>query len=131
MVLSIELKMLLYSVCLGLVMLMIATHLTTKQRGIAWNVSPRDKPMPELTGMAGRMDRAFKNFKETFVFFAAAILMVQATTLANHTSGLGAQIYFWARVVYVPLYAAGIPVLRSLVWLVSIIGLVMVLTALF
>jgi uncharacterized MAPEG superfamily protein len=131
MVLSIELKMLLYSVCLGLIQLMVATHLSTKQRGMAWNVSPRDEKVPELTGLAGRMDRAFKNFKETFVFFVAVILIVQVTTLANHTSSLGAQIYFWARVIYIPLYAAGIPYVRSLVWLVSLIGLVMVVSVLF
>jgi len=40
-------------------------------------------------------------------------------------------LYFWARVAYVPLYAAGVPYLRTLVWTISLIGLVMVLAALF
>lgn len=131
MVLSIELKMLLYSVILGIVQLLIATQAITAQRGMAWNISARDQKMPELTGLAGRLDRVFKNFKETFVFFAAAIVMVQITTMANPTSALGAQIYFWARLIYIPVYAAGIPILRSLIWLVSLIGLIMVLSVLF
>jgi uncharacterized MAPEG superfamily protein len=42
---------------------------------------------------------------------------------------MGAQIYFWARLIYVPVYAAGIPVVRTLIWAVSIAGLVMVLLA--
>ena len=50
---------------------------------------------------------------------------------SNATSALGAQLYFWARVAYVPLYAAGVPYLRTLVWTISLIGLVMVLAALF
>ena len=43
----------------------------------------------------------------------------------------GAALYFWARVVYVPLYALGVPYVRSLVWTVSFAGLVMILAALF
>ena len=43
----------------------------------------------------------------------------------------GAALYFWGRVVYVPLYAFGVPYIRSLVWLVSLAGLVMVLASLF
>jgi len=57
--------------------------------------------------------------------------------LANHVlqqhdsmTILGAQLYFWARVAYVPAYAAGIPYLRTLIWAVSIVGLVLLLVAL-
>ena len=75
------------------------------------------------------MLRAFGNFKETFVFFAVAVLAVTLLGKANANSALGAQIYFWARLVYVPVYAAGIPVVRTLIWGASIAGLVMVLLA--
>jgi len=40
------------------------------------------------------------------------------------------QLYFWARLIYLPLYAAGVPYVRSLVWLVSLLGIVMLLWAL-
>ena len=43
----------------------------------------------------------------------------------------GTALYFWARVVYVPLYAFGVPYVRSLVWLVSLVGLIMVIASLF
>lgn len=131
MILSTELKMLLYSSILGIVQLLLATHFATLQRGLKWNLSPRDEKVPELTGVAGRLSRAFKNFMETFPFFIAAIIMVQITQMHSTTSSIGAMIYFWARLVYVPLYAAGVPGIRTLVWLISFIGIVMVLAALF
>ncbi len=46
-------------------------------------------------------------------------------------TALGAQLYFWARVAYVPLYAAGIAYVRSLVWAASVAGLLLVLGGLF
>jgi uncharacterized MAPEG superfamily protein len=128
MILSIELKMLLYSVILGFAQLFLVAHMKTKQNGMSWNLSPRDQKTPELTGVGGRLERAFKNFKETFSFFAAAIIIVQITSMGNNVSAIGAQMYFWARLLYVPLYAAGIPGLRSLVWLISLIGIFMVIT---
>ena len=131
MVLSTELKMLFYSAILGIIQLLIAASLATSQRGVKWNLSPRDEKQPELTGVAGRMDRAFKNFMETFPFFIAAILIVQITQMQSSASTYGAMIYFWARLIYVPLYAAGIPVVRTLVWSLAFIGIIMVMTALF
>lgn len=126
---SIELRMLCWAMVLGLVQLIIATSLATKDQGLAYNMSPRDLPPPPVSVLAARMQRAFLNFKETFVFFAAAALLVVLTGHQNANTSLGAEIYLGARLVYVPVYAAGIPVLRTLVWTVSIIGLVMVLAA--
>ena len=126
---SIEIQMLCWAVVLGLAQLVIATTLATRDQGLAYNMSARDLPAPPVSQLAARMLRAFGNFKETFVFFAVAVLVVTALGKANATSALGAQIYFWARVLYVPIYAAGIPVVRTLVWAISIAGLVMVLLA--
>lgn len=68
---------------------------------------------------------------ETFPFFAAAVLAVVLTQRASPETALGAQVYFWARLAYVPLYAAGVPYARTLVWAASIWGLLQVLWALF
>ncbi len=128
---SIELKMLVWSIVLGLVQIALAATFVTLQRGVKWNVGPRDGITPPLSPIAGRFDRASRNFLETFVFFAAAVLAVVLTQKGDAQTALGAQVYFWARVAYLPLYAAGIPYLRSLVWTVSMVGLVMVLAGLF
>ena len=126
---SIEIQMLSWAVVLGLVQLVVATTLATNDQGLAYNMSARDLPAPPVSRLAARMLRAFGNFRETFVYFAVAVLVVTVLGKANATSALGAQIYFWARLVYVPVYAAGIPGLRTLIWAVSIAGLVMVLLA--
>ncbi|WP_329742578.1 MAPEG family protein [Dyella sp. A6] len=124
---SIELHMLAWSVLLGLVQVMLPTLLATGRYGLGWAAGPRDADMPAAPTVAARLDRARANFLETFPFFAAAVLAVIALQHHDETTALGAQAYFWARLVYVPVYAAGIPFLRTLVWLVSIVGIVMLL----
>ena len=126
-----EIQWLGWSILLGVAQLFIAATLMTRQRGLKWNASARDADPPPLTGVAGRADRALRNFLETFPFFAAAVLAVVATGSGDDVTALGAAVYFWARVVYVPLYLAGIPYLRSLVWAVSLLGMLMVLSGLF
>lgn len=127
---SVELKMLGWSTALGLVYLLFATLLSLTQRGMAWNAGNRDELIP-LTGLAARADRASRNFLETFVFFAAAVLVVVLGQCTNTQTALGAQLYFWARVIYLPVYAIGIPYLRTLVWAASVVGIVMVLSGVF
>ncbi len=126
----IEIQMLAWVIVLGLVQVLAGAALMTRQRGLKWNASARDCDPPPLTGVAARMDRALRNFLETFPFFAVAVLAVVLTDNANANTALGAQLYFWARVLYVPLYAAGVPYVRSLVWGVSLFGLLQVLSAL-
>jgi len=126
-----EMKMLAWAIVLGLLQLVIAASLSTAQRGLAWNTGPRDGVPLALTGVAARMDRALHNFLETFPFFVAAVLAVTVLQSTNAGTALGAQLYFWGRVAYVPLYALGIPYARTIAWTVSIVGLLKVLMALF
>ena len=128
---SIELTMLAWAIVLGLVHIFIAATFSTRQRGLMWNAGPRDGVPAPLVGIAGRLDRASTNFLETFAFFAAAVLMLTFLHKGNEHSALGAQIYFWTRVAYLPSYAAGIPFVRTLVWAVALVGLLLVVAALF
>lgn len=128
---TIELTMLGWSVVLGLVYVLIAAALGTMQRGLQWNVGNRDGETPPLTGTAARADRASRNFLETFAFFAVAVLVVMMAGRTGGHSALGVQLYFWARVAYLPIYLVGIPYLRTAVWTVSLCGLLLVLGALF
>ena len=122
-----ELQMLVWGVVLGLAQIAVAATLGTQQRGLAWNAGARDGEAKPLTGVAARMDRALRNYLETFPFFAAAVLALVISQRGDQQTALGAQIWFWARVAYVPLYAAGVAYVRTLVWAASIAGLVMVL----
>ena len=80
--------------------------------------------------MAGRLDRALRNFVETFALFAAVVLVAYVTDTHNALTEWGARLYFWGRVAYVLLYAAGVPLIRSLVWNVATIGIVLIVAAL-
>ena len=123
---SIEIQMLCWSVVLGLVQLVISTTLAVKDQGLPYASSPRDTPSPPVTVLTGRLLRAFHNFRETFVYFAVAVILVTLLNKTNAHTALGAQLYFWARLVYIPIYAAGIPYARTAVWTASFVGLVMV-----
>ena len=128
---TIELQMLAWSILLGLAQILLAAALMTHQRGLKWNTGARDGQAASLSGVAARMERASRNFLETFPFFIAAVLAVVLTQRTSPETALGAQVYFWARLAYVPLYAAGIPYVRTLVWAVSLWGLLQVVWALF
>ncbi len=70
---------------------------------------------------------ACRNFVETYGAFVGLALALVVTGKAGGIGATGAWVWFWARVVYVPVFAAGIPAVRTLVWAVSIVGLVMML----
>lgn len=126
-----DIRMLGWSVFLGLAYVFIAAGLATRQRGLKWNAGNRDGAPAPLTGVAARAVRASANFLETFGFFVAAVLAVSLANRNTPHTALGAQLYFWARVAYLPIYLAGIPYLRTAVWAVSLWGMLQVLEALF
>jgi uncharacterized MAPEG superfamily protein len=126
---ALELQLLAAAVMIGLVHLLWAAAAAQPQRGLKWNVGPRDTPVV-LTGMAGRLERAFANFRETFPLFAAAVLVAYLGGRLGMLTAHGALLYVVARVVYIFLYAFGVPLVRSLVWLASLIGIGLILAAL-
>lgn len=129
--LPVEFTMLGLAIVLGLFQLLIAARAGNSQRGIAWNVGARDKEPPPVGAVAGRLERAYRNFMETFPFFAVAVLAANAMGRFGWMTLIGTQLYVAARIVYVPLYAFGVPVFRTLVWLIALVGLVLTLAALF
>jgi uncharacterized MAPEG superfamily protein len=76
---TIELALLAAGVVLGIVHIIIVSHLQSWQRGYWWTASSREQSVAPLTGIAGRAERALRNYLETFPFFAAAILVVAVT----------------------------------------------------
>lgn len=120
-----ELILLGWSVVLGLVLLVIHAFAATADLGLDTAVKPRDDN-PQLAGVfAGRAKRTWTNFLETYPLFVALTL---GLVLSRQTGGLGlwgAQLWFWLRILYAPVYYAGIPWIRTLVWFASIIGLVL------
>ena len=91
--------------------------------GLSVGLGNRDN-LQEATPLGGRADRAAKNAIEAAVFFVPLALVAHSAGLDAEVL-LGAQIAFWARVAYVPIYIAGIKVVRSLVWMTGAAGYVL------
>lgn len=121
-----ELTMLAWTLVLAFVQILLFDVARTRQYGLNWNTGPRDETMPPLTPVAERLRRAQDNLYETLPLFIAAVLIAHLAGRDSRWTAIGAQIYFWGRVAYVPLYAFGVRQIRSLVWLVSIAGLVII-----
>jgi uncharacterized MAPEG superfamily protein len=122
-----ELIMLAWGCVLALVHILATAQVRTRQYGTKWNVGARDEELPPPRPLVGRLERAQANFFETFPLMIAAVLIVTAAGLTGERTALGAQIWLVARVVYLPLYALGVPYLRSAAWIASVLGIGMVL----
>jgi uncharacterized MAPEG superfamily protein len=99
------------------------------QRGYRWTAGARDQPLPPLTGVAARLERASNNFLETFPFFVAMLVVVHFTNAYGELSKWGAVLYLAGRVVYLPLYAFGVFLVRSLAWNVATAGILLLLVS--
>ena len=126
---TVELRMLLLSALFGLAHIILTAHSASLQRGYRWTASTRDQAVPPLTGVSGRVERGLQNFLETFPFFIIAVLAAHLLDLHNAYTEWGALLYFWGRVVYLPLYAFGVRIVRSIAWNVATIGIILVFAA--
>jgi len=124
---AIELKILALSALLLLFNIFAAGHYKTKQYGTNWNIGARDEALPPLNAIAGRLARAQANLLETLPIAMIAMIGVVVAGKASSNTALGGWIWLGARVVYLPLYWAGVPKLRTVVYLASLVGLGMVI----
>src|SRR3990170_1066342 len=120
-----ELVWLLWAVALTFAQMLIAVSGATLQVGLPALAGNREG-LPPVTGWAARAQRAHHNMLESLVLFAALVLVAVVTNKTNATTLLGAQLFFWARLVYAAVYLAGIPWLRTGVWVVSVVGLILI-----
>ena len=106
---------------------LISVVLGAAIRNQEWTKEGRDiglgnrDDLKQATPMGGRAERAAKNSIEAAVFFVPLALIANAAGLDSEVMQ-GAQIAFWARIAYVPVYIAGIKYLRSLIWLGGAVG---------
>jgi uncharacterized MAPEG superfamily protein len=123
----VELKIAALGAVLLLVHILVAGNVRTKQYGRRWNVGARDEEQPPLNPVAGRLARAQANFQETFPIAVVALLGVVIAGQTSPITAIGGWIWLAARTIYLPLYAMGVPVVRTVVFGISIGGLGMVL----
>jgi uncharacterized MAPEG superfamily protein len=123
----VELKILALGALLLFIHIFIATRFKTAQYGRQWNVSARDEALPAPNPVSGRLIRAQANFEETFPIAIVALLGVVVAGKTSAATEIGGWVWLGARLVYLPLYWAGIPVVRTIVWAIGIIGLAFVI----
>jgi len=126
-----ELTYVALAIILAVVQIFLPATGRTLQFGSKWNAGPRGEVMPPVTPLTGRLERAQANLYETLPLFIGAVLVAHVAGEDGFLTYWGASLYFWARVVYVPLYAFGVTGLRSLAFLASLVGLLMIVAALF
>jgi len=118
----------------ALTWLMVMSGAVIKSRGwsfAGFKVAVGNRESLEAaTGVAGRADRAAKNMVENLPLFLGLVMVAHLGGRGGDRVVLGAHVWFWARVVYWPVYLIGIPYLRTLIWYVSIAGLAVIFTAL-
>lgn len=128
---TLDLRFLIYSAVLSWVMVLTASAFRVRgwtMGGVLLAFGNRDN-LPEATLIAGRAERAARNMLENMVLFIALLVVAHAGGVTDSRVGTGAQLFFWARLVYFPVYLAGVRYVRSAVWLVGLIGLYLILAA--
>lgn len=123
----VELTIIAWGMILLLIHIFAAAHVKTKQYGAKWNMGARDESLPPLNPLAGRLARAQANFTETLPIAIVALIGVVVAGRTSEWTALGGWIWLAARVAYLPLYAVGVPVVRTIIFMASLVGLLMAL----
>jgi uncharacterized MAPEG superfamily protein len=125
MTLTPEVSLLVWAIALAVVQMVIAVLGAFQQAGLPALVGNREG-FPTLVGWAGRADRAHRNMLQNLVLFAGLVLAAHSAGISNEMTLLGAQLFFWARLAYAVVYLIGLPWVRTGVWAVSMLGLVLI-----
>ena len=120
-----DLKILVWTVALTFVEVIVAVLFANAQVGLGMLAGNREG-LPDLTGFAGRAQRAHRNMLESLPLFIALVLVAQVAGKANGATLTGCELYFWGRLAHWVIYVIGIPWLRTIAWLVSVIGLIVI-----
>ena len=124
-----ELSMLVYASALLLVLVLIQAVAGVRAQGLTAMAGPRDD-LPPPKKLQARTKRLVDNHREGLTLFAPLVLAAALAHVSNSWTALGAQLFFYSRVVHAGLYLVGAPMVRPLAWAVGLAGLLMILAAL-
>ena len=120
-----EMLILLWTLALAFAQALIAVQGAMMQVGLPMLAGNREN-MPVITGWAGRAARAHRNMLESLVLFVPLILIAVIARKTNNMTELGAQLFLWARLIYALVYLVGIPWLRTGIWGISVVGMLLI-----
>lgn len=119
-----ELTYLIYAAILLVAHALVQATFSDLSKGLGWALGPQDEQRDQ-NAVAARIQRALRNYLETLPAFIALAVVLAISERATDMSATGAAIWFWARLAYIPAYASGIPLVRSVAWFISLGGLAM------
>lgn len=122
---TLELTMLFWSTILSFVTILIPSAEALYRNGLMAQAGARDN-LPDPTVFNCRAVRLRNNLLENLILFAALILIANAAGVTTDQTVLGAQIFFYARVLHAAVYLIGVPMIRPLIWATSVAGMVMI-----
>ncbi len=127
---STELTLAVWMLIIALVQIFLPAMFRNRETGLDYNAGPRDEAGPPVGIITGRLQRAQRNLFETLPLFLAAVIIAHITGREGSLTLTGAWLYVICRVLYIPAYGFGISYIRSLIWGVSLAGLVLIILAL-
>lgn len=122
---TVELTMLLYSVILMLVLILIPAGESIIRNGAIAQAGPRDD-LPEPSVFNKRATRLKHNMIENMVLFVPVVLLASIAGVSTGNTVLGAQLFFFARIIHAVIYLAGWPMIRPVFWMASLVGIIMI-----
>lgn len=122
---TVELLTALIVIALGIVQVILQAGEFRRVHGVPYANTAQDTPssVPD-SPLLGRLTRALRNLHETLPFFLGVVIILALMDHSTATTRIAALVFAGARIVYLPLYAIGIPYLRGLVWMVSFVALI-------
>jgi uncharacterized MAPEG superfamily protein len=124
-----DLTYLAWTVALAIVQVLLSVVGAMTQFSLPVLVGNREPPV-EGRAWVGRAQRAHRNMLESIVLFAALVLVAHVSGHANATTAMGAALFFYGRLAYAAVYVLGVPWLRTIVWTVGLVGLLLILSQL-
>jgi len=121
-----ELTYLVYAVILLIAHMLVQATFSDLSKGLSWALGAQDEPRKPSV-FAARLERALRNYVYNLPAFVALALVLAVTETNTASTATGAALWFWARVAYVPAYASGIPLVRSIAWFASLVGLILMI----
>jgi uncharacterized MAPEG superfamily protein len=121
---SIELSMVAALIALGLFQLALTAVEYRRVHGVKYANTARDVPSTKQDSkLLGRLSRAQSNMMETAPYFIGLAFIIHVAALSTDVTQLAAIAFVALRVIYLPLYAFGVPSIRGMVWTLSFVAL--------
>ncbi|MEX6724377.1 MAPEG family protein [Parapedomonas caeni] len=129
---TVEILAALVVIALGVVQVTLQAIEYRRVHGVPYANSAQDTPSPVADSpLLGRLTRALRNLHETLPFFLGVVIILALMQVSTPGTRTAAMTFAAARIVYLPLYALGVPYLRGLVWTISFGALISLLVAAF